>query len=67
MEAREMIAVLMGHGYTQEQISARTGLLQPTISKIVRGQVKDVLSRTYIKLDALYKEVVTRAAELERR
>lgn len=58
MEAQEIVATLVERGFTQVQISERTGIAQPTLSKVLRGEVDDVLSRNYRKLDALLKECV---------
>jgi transcriptional regulator with XRE-family HTH domain len=57
MEARDFVEALVKSGMTQSQIEARTGIAQPTISKILRGDVDDVLSKNYRKLEALYQEV----------
>lgn len=57
MEAKDFIAALIGNGWTQQQIAERTGIPQPTLSKVVRGDVKDVMSRNYRQLQALYVEV----------
>ncbi len=58
MEARDFIAALVERGWTQQQIAARTGIPQPTISKVLRAEVEDVLSRNYRKLQALHSEVM---------
>lgn len=58
MEARDFIAALVERGWTQQQIAARTGIPQPTISKVLRSEVEDVLSRNYRKLQALHTEVI---------
>jgi transcriptional regulator with XRE-family HTH domain len=57
MEAKEFIAALVARGLTQSQIAERTGIPQPTLSKVLRGDVADVLSRNYRKLQALHDEV----------
>lgn len=58
MEARDYIAELINKGkLTQAQIAERTGMAQPTISKVARGDVKDVLSMSYRRLQALHTEV----------
>lgn len=57
MEARDFVAALVGSGLTQSQIAERTGITQPTLSKVLRGDVDDVLSRNYRKLQALHAEV----------
>ena len=56
MEAREIIADLLAKGMTQAAIAQRTGLGQPTISKVLTGKVADVLSANYRKLQALHNE-----------
>lgn len=42
---------------TQVEIAKRTGIPQPTVSKIERGKVNDVLSSTLQKLQALHDEL----------
>lgn len=67
MEARDYIQALTAAGLTQSQIEARTGIRQAAISKVARGEVKDVLSVNYRKLQALHAEVCppdTRIADL---
>lgn len=56
MEARDFIQALIGSGMTQQDIAAATGIPQPTISKVARGKVDDVLSQNYRKLQALHDE-----------
>lgn len=58
MEARDFINALTGLGLTQSQIAERTGIPQPTISKVARGDVADVMSRNYRKLKVLHDELV---------
>lgn len=58
MEARDFISALMSRGLTQAFIAERTGIPQPTISKVVTGRVNDVLSANYRKLQALHDEVI---------
>ena len=55
MEARDFVVALIGAGQTQSVIAERTGIPQPTISKVARGDVADVMSRNYRKLQALYE------------
>jgi transcriptional regulator with XRE-family HTH domain len=57
MEAKDFIAALVQSGLTQSQIAERTGIPQPTLSKVLRGDVSDVLSRNYRKLQSLHDEV----------
>jgi transcriptional regulator with XRE-family HTH domain len=62
MEARDFISDLLAKGLTQAVIAERTGIPQPTISKVVTGRVSDVLSTNYRKLEALHTEVCSKAA-----
>lgn len=66
MEARDYVLALKQNGMTQVQIEERTGIPQPTISKIERGDVADVMSKTYRALKATYDEImdVERAPEV---
>lgn len=57
MEAQDFVAALVAHGFTQSQIAEKTGIPQPTVSKVLRGEVADVMSRNYRKLQALHAEV----------
>lgn len=62
MEAKDLVAALVKSGLTQAQIAERTGIPQPTLSKVLRGNVDDVLSRKYRKLEALHNEVLGQPA-----
>ena len=55
MEARDLLAAIRSHGLTQAQVAERTGIPQPTISKIERGDVGDVMSRSYRALQSLHE------------
>jgi transcriptional regulator with XRE-family HTH domain len=55
MDAKHMVDALVAEGWTQKQIEERTGIPQPTISKIARADVSDVMSKTYLALLALYQ------------
>lgn len=61
MEAKDFVDALIAKGLTQSQIAERTGIPQPSISKVARrgqpGGVDDVLSRNYRKLQSLYEEL----------
>lgn len=63
MEAQEIVKALIDRPMTQMQIAERTGIPQPTLSKILRGDVEDVMSRSYRKLAALLDEC--RASDLK--
>lgn len=56
MQAKEFISDLIQSGLTQQNIAESTGIPQPTLSKVLRGDVKDVLSRNYLKLQTLHKQ-----------
>jgi len=57
MEAKDYVEAIRAHGLTQVQIAEKTGIPQPTISKIARGDVADVMSRNYRALQALHTEL----------
>ena len=58
MEAKDFVVAIRKLGLTQAQIAERTGIAQPTISKIERNEVADVMSRNYRALEKLHDEVV---------
>jgi transcriptional regulator with XRE-family HTH domain len=58
MEAKDYVTAIRAAGLTQAQIADETGIPQPTISKIERGAVSDVMSRNYRALQALHARVV---------
>ena len=55
MEAKDYVHALKDLGLTQMQIEEKTGVPQPTISKIERGDVSDVMSRNYRALQSLHE------------
>ena len=64
MEARDYVLALKGMHLTQVQISEGTGIPQPTISKIERGDVEDVMSKSYRAIQAFYEQAkATQKAE----
>lgn len=62
MDPQELVRALLGMGLTQTEIAARTGMPQPTVSKVARGAVRDVMSHSYRQLKALYDEMAPAAA-----
>lgn len=56
MNAREIVLALKESGLTQAQIANATGLAQPTVSKIERGDVADVMSKSYLRLMVLHRK-----------
>jgi len=56
MKPRELVLALRAMGLTQKQIEQRTGIPQPTVSKIGLGRVGDVMSRHYLALLAAYEQ-----------
>lgn len=57
MEAKDLLAAIRATGMTQAEVAAKTNIPQPTISKIERGDVDDVMSRNYRALQSLYRSV----------
>jgi transcriptional regulator with XRE-family HTH domain len=64
MEAKDYVDAIRKTGMTQSQIAERTGIPQPSISKIERGDVTDVMSKNYRALQALFDEVVPKTASV---
>lgn len=60
MEAKDFLTAIRATGMTQAEVAAETGIPQPTISKIERGEVEDVMSRNYRALQALHRKVLRR-------
>lgn len=60
MEAQDYVAALRALKLTQAQIAEKTGIPQPTISKIERGEVNDVMSKNYRALQALHKKLAAK-------
>ncbi len=58
MEARDYVQAIRAHGLTQAQVAEKTGIPQPTISKIERGDVSDVMSKNYRALQALHAALI---------
>ena len=56
MKPRELVLALRAMGLTQKQIEERTGIPQPTVSKIGLGRVGDVMSRHYRALLSAYEQ-----------
>ena len=57
MEAKDYVLGIRKHGLTQAQIATETRIPQPTVSKIERGDVSDVMSRNYRALQALHQRL----------
>lgn len=62
LEPRELVLAIKATGLTQKQIEDQTGIPQSTISKIERGESKDILSRNYRALVALHASQCAPAA-----
>lgn len=58
MEAYDYLKEIRAHGLTQAQVAERTGIVQSTISKLERGDIKDVRSRNYRALQALHDQLL---------
>lgn len=65
MEAYDLLHDLLSVGLTQATVAKETGIPQPTLSRLARGQSKDMPSRRTRKLQALWELRV--ADRLERR
>ncbi|SCX64842.1 Helix-turn-helix [Variovorax sp. EL159] len=61
MKPRELVLALRAMGLTQKQIQERTGIPQPTVSKIGLGRVNDVMSRHYLALLHAHEQAVKEA------
>jgi transcriptional regulator with XRE-family HTH domain len=57
MTPLDLLKDIRATGLTQAQVAERTGIPQPTISKIERGDVQDVMSRNYVALQGLHGEL----------
>jgi transcriptional regulator with XRE-family HTH domain len=64
MEARELVVAIKAMGLTQKQIEQETGIPQPTVSKIERGEVSDVMSRSYRRLLDLHSKLAKPARRI---
>lgn len=56
MTPLQIIAALRAKGLTQKEIGDSTGLSQSMVSKVERGDIKDVVSRHYRALVVLYAQ-----------
>jgi predicted transcriptional regulator len=65
MEARDLILALLRFGLNQSAIAEKTGIAQPTISKVARGEVQDVMSRNYRKLLELHAAEAAKSHRVE--
>lgn len=67
MTPLDLITAIRAHGLTQVQIAERSGVTQSTVSKIERGAVHDVMSASYLSLQALYQELENEKTTKKRR
>jgi transcriptional regulator with XRE-family HTH domain len=65
MEAIDYLKAIRDTGLTQAQVAERTGITQSSISKIERGDVSDVRSKSYRALIALHAEVAAKTNQPE--
>jgi transcriptional regulator with XRE-family HTH domain len=65
MEAIDYLKAIRDTGLTQAQVAERTGITQSSISKIERGDVSDVRSKSYRALIALHAEVTAKNTQPE--
>jgi len=66
MEARDYLLAVRALGLTQVQVAEQTGVPQPTISKIERGETKDVLSKNFLALQKLHSRLCVQTSEAAR-
>lgn len=59
---QQVLQGIRAFGLTQAEVAARTGVPQSTISKVERGTVEDVMSRSYLALLALYEQLADSGA-----
>lgn len=57
MDARDYLLAIRATGLTQSQVAERSGVPQPTISKIERRETRDVMSKNFLALQRLHHEV----------
>lgn len=62
MEAKDYVLAIKEKGFTQTQIAEETKIPQPTISKIERGEVADVMSKNYRALQSMHERVMAAPA-----
>ena len=56
MEAKDYVLALKEKGLTQVEIAKATGIAQPSVSKIERGEIADVMSKSYRALQSHYQK-----------
>ena len=59
---KDMITSLLEHGMTQKEISARTGVPQPSISRVYNGVQADIGYSDGKLIEDLYNEVIREEA-----
>lgn len=65
--AKDLLHAIRAHKLTQATISSKTGIPQPTISKIERGDVKDVMARSYVALQRLLDQLESKPKKSAKR
>lgn len=63
MDAKQLLAEIRGSGLTQVEVAQAIGVSQGTVSKIERGQTKDLKANTYLALLNLHKSKVAGSVE----
>ena len=66
MDANEIVCALLLAGLTQEQIADQSGVHQTTVSKIARGDTKNVLYSTHQALQCLHSNITAKQAALSK-
>ena len=64
MIARDYLKAIRDTGVTQAEVSEKTGIPQPTISKIERGESRDVLSKNFLALQRLHDSMFATQKEV---
>lgn len=58
MDAKALLVEIRGCGLTQVEVALEIGVSQGTVSKIERGQTKDLKANTYLALQKLHSSRV---------
>lgn len=63
MDAKALLVEIRGCGLTQVEVASAIGVSQGTVSKIERGQTKDLKANTYLALQKLHQSKVSGGVE----
>jgi transcriptional regulator with XRE-family HTH domain len=62
--AQEAVQLLITSGKSQQVIAERAGVKQPTISRILSGELKDPAGSILVKLNEFADEVAAKASAI---